>query len=194
MVINLKVTFLDTVDKDEFNSLVNKTSQNVEYFESVCMGIVQNYAGNLDELMKWIYKNIIQLDVPADDNILEKAFLELSGTIYFTYENLEHVGIYDHLSEAAYKEVYNNAYVNNIEKDGEKRNKKTVAELTSIAEQESQYESTLNDIYSVAYKMIKNKLDAAQTMLATISKIISKRMQESQISEVTTRRRLVEEY
>jgi len=127
-------------------------------------------------------------------NDLEKAFLELSNCVYFTYENLEHVGIFDTLSKASYKEVYNEAYLNNIEKDGEKRNKKTVAELTSIAESESQYESVLNDIYSSAYTIIKNKIAAAQTMIATVSKIISRRMQENSSVTVSGRQRLVEEY
>lgn len=144
--------------------------------------------------MKWIYQSIIQPDVPADSDLLEKAFLELSNCVYFTYENLEHVGIFETLSKATYKEVYNDHYINNIEKDGEKRNKKTVAELTAIAESNSQYESVLSDIYSSAYTIIKNKIAAAQTMIATISKIMSKRMQENQVSDNSNRRRLVEEY
>lgn len=190
----MKLTFIDNYDEKEFNTIKCNLESKTKYFNSVCDGIVKEYAGDLDNLMNWVYVSIIQPDIPADDAILEKAFLELSNCIYFTYENLEHVGIFDTLSKASYKEVYNEAYINNIEKDGEKRNKKTVAELTAIAESESQYESVLNDIYSSAYTIIKNKIVAAQTMVSTISKIISKRMQESSSPINSTRQRLVEEY
>ena len=187
----MQTTFLSAVDKNKFQALIDATDTNVQYFEEVCSAVVQNYAQSLDDIMKWITTSIINSSIPVESDKIEKALMELCSCIYFTYENLEHVGIYDTLSKAAYKEVYNNIYTNNIDKDSEKRNKKTVAELTSIAEMQSQYESTLNDIYSSAYKRIKNKIDAAQLMVASLSKILSRRMQEDQISK-TTNKRLVE--
>lgn len=187
-------TFLDNVDINKFHALIEKTENNIKYFQSVRDDIVKKYSGNLDDLMRWIYVSIIQPEIPADCDLLEKAFLELSNCVYFTYENLEHVGTFDTLSKASYKEVYNNAYTSNIEKDGEKRNKKTVAELTAIAESESQYESVLNDIYSSAYLIIRNKITAAQTMIATLSKIISRRMQENSTGITSSKQRLLEDY
>lgn len=186
-------TFLDTYTKDEINNLKNNLEQKSEYFNFIYNDVVNQYVGNLDNLMKWIYTSIIQPDIPADSELLEKAFLELSNCVYFTFENLERVGIFDTLSKATYKEVYNEAYRTNIEKDGERRNKKTVAELTATAETAAQYEGILNEIYSSAYSVIKNKISAAQTMIGTLSKILSKRMQETQ-TDMTTKRRLVEEY
>ena len=194
MVIKIKDIFINQYDKEQINTLKTNLEEKSNYFNEVCTAIVTQYAGDLDSLMKWIYQVIIQPDIPADSDSLEKAFLELSNCVYFTYENLEHVGIFETLSKATYKEVYNDHYISNIEKDGEKRNKKTVAELTAIAESNSQYESILSDIYSAAYSIIKNKISAAQTMIATLSKIMSKRMQESQSSDNSGRRRLVEEY
>lgn len=190
----MKATFIDVYDKKDLINIKNNIEEKVDYFNTLCLEVVSKYAGDLDNLMKWVYSQIIQPDIPADSDQLEKALLELSNCVYFTYENLERVGIFDNLSKASYKEVYNEAYINNIEKDGEKRNKKTVAELTAIAESESQYESVINDIYSSAYIIIKNKISAAQTMIASISKILSKRMQETQVNEVSTRRRLVEDF
>lgn len=189
----MKATFLDVYDKKEVKNIQTNLEEKADYFNTICDDIVTKYAGDLDNLMKWVYSAIIQPDIPADSEVLEKAFLELSNCVYFTYENLEHVGVFDALSRATYKEVYNDAYTKNIEKDGEKRNKKTVAELTAIAENESKYESVINDIYSAAYTIIKNKISAAQTMIATLSKILSKRMQED-TTIGSTRQRLVEEY
>ena len=80
--------------------------------------------------------------------------------------------------QSIYKQVYNTAYLNNQIKDAEKKNKTTVAENTAIAENSAIYEGTVNDIYNKAYKIVKNKIDAAQTMISTLSKIMSKRIQE----------------
>ena len=54
-----------------------------------------------------------------------------------------------------------------------------------MAENESQYENVVSDVYSKAYKIVKNKVDTATTMLNSISKIISKRMVEMQLNSVT---------
>ena len=66
-------------------------------------------------------------------------------------------------------------------KSKEKKNKTTVAELTALSEQGTVYESLVNDVYSKVYKTMKIKLDAAQSMLATLSKLLSKRMQDAQM-------------
>ena len=60
--------------------------------------------------------------------------------------------------------------------------KPTVAELTAYAEGESINEQVTNEIYSRAYKIIKAKIDSAQTMTSTLSKTISRRMSEQQLS------------
>lgn len=131
--------------------------------------------------MKDIYNEVISIDYPATETI-EKYFLALSNYVYFMGEKLETLGTYDAMSKAAYKQVYNTAYLNNQIKDAEKKNKTTVAENTAIAENSAIYEGTVNDIYSKAYKIVKNKIDAAQTMISTLSKIMSKRIQEQQFS------------
>ena len=131
--------------------------------------------------MKDIYNEVISIDYPATETI-EKYFLALSNYVYFMGEKLETLGTYHAMSKAAYKQVYNTAYLNNQIKDAEKKNKTTVAENTAIAENSAIYEGTVNDIYSKAYKIVKNKIDAAQTMISTLSKIMSKRIQEQQFS------------
>ena len=60
--------------------------------------------------------------------------------------------------------------------------KVTVAEAQTSAENSSTYENMVNTIYSRSYKMFKYKIDAAQTMLSSLSKMLSKRMQEAQMS------------
>jgi len=133
--------------------------------------------------MQAIYNEIILIDQPAL-NILEKYFLELSNCLYYMGDKLEKLGVYDVMSKNAYKEVYNNSYLNQTD-IGESKKKPTVAELTAQAENDAQYENIVSDVYSKAYRIVKNKVDAATTMLNSISKIISKRMIEMQLNSVT---------
>ena len=57
--------------------------------------------------------------------------------------------------------------------------------MTAQAESAAQYEGIVNDIYAKAYKIVKSKIESANTMLSAISKIISKRMSEMQLNSVT---------
>ena len=79
------------------------------------------------------------------------------------------------------KEKYNIAYNDNlIASDGKKR---TANELTAIAEKYSLSETVLSDIYKRVYKTVKFKVDSAQSMVQSLSKVLSKRMQEFSFSK-----------
>ena len=62
-----------------------------------------------------------------------------------------------------------------------------------MKEMESLYEKTVNDIYSKSYKILKNKISAAETMVTTLSKILSHRIQESQMTVSQTGRQILNE-
>lgn len=181
MVININ-TYLNDIDTDQVTKLLNETQENTQYFQDIVSKVVQTYCIGLDQVMKDIYTDIIQVDYPATE-IIEKYFLSLSNYVYFMGEKLEMLGTYDAMSKSAYKQVYNTAYLNNQVKDVDKKNKTTVAENQAIAENAALYEGTVNDIYNRAYKIVKNKIDAAQTMISTLSKVLSKRIQEQQFSQ-----------
>lgn len=51
-----------------------------------------------------------------------------------------------------------------------------------MSENASRYETVVNSIYSRVYRQIKFKIDGAYEMLASLRKIVSKRMQENQLS------------
>ena len=55
-----------------------------------------------------------------------------------------------------------------------------------VAEKATIYESAITDVYSTAYSIVKNKLTYAQLMISAISKSISRRMSEMQLSGVYT--------
>lgn len=175
--------FLDNIDKNKIESLIKETENNVEYFQQIVRNVVKDYSKDLDILMESIYKDIVNNNQPPL-NTLEKYYLELSNLLYFIGDGLEKLGVYEAMSKSAYKEVYNNAYLN-IGEITDSKKKPTVAELSAKAENIAQYELVINDLYSKAYRIVKNKIDSASTMLSCLSKIISKRMTEMQLNSFT---------
>ena len=189
-----------TLNDQFLSSVINDVDENSSYVTSVSDQVTKSYTEELDIMMQMISEDICK-DEPVPINDLERYFLNLSNLIYFVGMNLESVGIKDDVSKAMAKESYNNSYLGN-QYDSTGKTKKTVSELTALAEGDSIYQTTVNAIYSRVYKTIKFKIDAAQTMLSTISKVISKRMVEMQLSssgigmqmngQITSDRRLME--
>lgn len=177
-------TFLHNVDEDKVKELMDSTENNVKYFDDIVCDIVTKYTKPLDEIMDKIKEFLVDSNNIVESDV-EKYFLELSSALYYIAEQSERLSVYDIISKAAYKEVYNAAYLGNQVKDAEKKNKTTVAENQAVAENASIYESAVNEMYSKAYKIVKNKVDAAQTMASTLSKILSKKMQESSFEAST---------
>ena len=124
----------------------------------------------IESISNQTYRNIeiILVDDGATDKSAERA---------------EKLGIYDALTKTAFKETYNKIYLENQSSVGGVGTKKpTVAESTAVAENATVYEATINDLYNRVYKTVKVKLDSANTMLSSISKLISRRMSEIQTS------------
>lgn len=178
-------TFLSNLDTETLDSLMSETASNVEYVDNILSEVVTSYTDSLDTVMKKIYNDIIiplqsEQDIPI--TTLEKYFLELSNVVYFVGAKVEKLNIYDAMSKIAYKEAYNKNYMNPLIDKA----KPTVAELTAFAEDNSLYNQVTNEIYNKAYRLCKQKLDNANTMIATISKTISRRMNEMQYDTSNT--------
>ena len=187
---------INSLDKNKINEKIAEVEDNMTYFNSVFEKVVDGYTRSLDEIMAEIDDEIVTKDYPSTD-VLEKYLLKLSNCIYFISERAEKLGIYDALTKTAFKETYNNIYLENQSSNvGVVGGKKpTVAESTAIAENGSVYEATINDLYNRVYKTVKAKLDSADTMLSSISKLISRRMNEIQTQYVspTTGRQILNE-
>lgn len=159
-----------------------KTVDNMQtQFSNLFDLIITGYTNDIDNVLKDINDNLIINKICPSSDDIEIYMLKLNNEIYKLSDNVERMGIYDSVSRAIYKDCYNQIYLNNQIKDGEKKNKTTVAELTALSEQGTVYESLVNDVYNKVYKTMKIKLDAAQSMLSTLSKLLSKRMQDAQM-------------
>lgn len=165
------------MDNTVIDQKLAEIKENAKYFDEVAGAVVTEQTAALDNIMMEICDNIVNAEYPPTE-LIEKYFLELSNCIYFMNERVEKLGIYDALGKIAYKEAYNNNYMNPMLEKA----KPTVAELTAYAEGESINEQVTSEIYSRAYKIIKAKIDSAQTMTSTLSKTLSRRMSEQQLS------------
>jgi len=88
----------------------------------------------------------------------------------------EQLGIKDDISKALYREMYNT--VRDSQTTG------TVADKDTIAELASQTEYLTSVLYKRAYSIVKAKVAAAQEILSSVKKVISRRIQEIEITRV----------
>lgn len=178
----MKETFLNNIQVDKVEQLMQQTTDNVEYFNTTCNAVVKKYSEALDNLMSDLYVDCVKNTNPPTQ-LLEQYYLELSNMIYFMIEKLEQLGVYADMSKSASKEVYSKSYLSNqVKESGTGKNKTTVAELQAQAELDSQYEAVVANIYEHAYKVVKGKIDSGQDTMNTLRKIITHRMNEEQLS------------
>lgn len=179
---------------EEIEKVVSETEDNLAIYSTISDEVIKRYTKELDDVMQAVYTDIISVPDPSI-SVFEKYHLELSNCLYFMQERLEKLGSLDYLSKTKYKEVYNQAYLDNQIPDTTSNKKKTVNELVALSEEASKSEAITNDIYARAYKVLKNKIDAANTMISTISKSISRRMGEEYLpsTPVTGVRKILNE-
>ena len=178
--------------KAEVESRLPVIESNSQELLAILSKVVNQYTYDLDEIMSGIDSDILKTNNPAIYTI-EHYFLKLSSCLYTMCEKVETLGIYDSISKSKAQEVYNNSYLKyQYDTSGDKK-KPTVAELTAMSENDSLYDRTVNELYGRAYKIVKNKIASAESMVSTLSKILSHRIQESQLTTTQTGRQILNE-
>ena len=182
------------IESEKLKTKIDALDEDIENIEHILTDTVSYYSADLDKVMDNIQRDIIEDEYPSI-NTIEKYFLELSNTLYFMCERSERLGIFDSISKAKAQETYNAKYLEHQHSaDGKVGAKKpTIPESQAISETTALYDNTVSDIYSKAYRIIKNKVSAAETMVSTLSKILSHRMQESQLTGQQLGRKILNE-
>lgn len=165
----------------ELEVLDNQLKVDIETVNIYSNKIIEEKTKVLDDIMRDIKEEVIDSQ-EIDDRLLERYFLSLTNALYFIGSNVEQMGFYDDMSKMSSKLAYNEAYVKNQTKDLGSTKKQTVADNQMAAESGSINEQVLNLIYSRSFKIIKSKIDAGYEMVRTLSKIVSSRAQEKQLS------------
>lgn len=166
---------------EECQAVMSQYDNDMKYVETMSNDIVNSRTADLDNLMRDIQTDIIQVKDP-DIKLLEKYFLELTNALYFINPYCESLGFYEDISKSGLKMKYNRAYSENQIMNTIKGIKTTVADNQLAAENASMTENIVSLIYSRSFRIIKVKLDAANEMVRTLSKIISSRMSERQLA------------
>ena len=58
-------SYLNNLDTDKLDRVLNETEDNVKYFEETLNDVVVAYSSHLDQLMRNIYMDIISQDAPS---------------------------------------------------------------------------------------------------------------------------------
>lgn len=158
--------------KEESLSIVEGYSESID---KAVDSIIAEYSRDLDCYMKSIDAKLVGGKNISDGEI-DNIALNLSSLIYFTSVGCEALSIRDDISKTIYKEAYNKA--RSELKSGTVADKNTQAELNTLEEHIG------NVVYNKSYKSLKAKVDSAQEMLATVKKIMSRRIAEMELSRM----------
>jgi hypothetical protein len=156
--------------------LLDKIEENSAEIDQTVRDIIEKYSGELDDYMNFIRGILRNDEQPPTDAELDDFALNLSTMIYYTSVGAEQMGIRDDISSSAYKEAYNVA--RSLQKSGTVADKNTQAELDAMAEK------VISIVYSKAYRILKAKVESAQEVLSSVKKIISRRMNEYELSRM----------
>ena len=150
------------LDSDKISEIVND--------------IIQPYCAELDNYVDFIKSILTDGENPPTAQELDAFCMNLSVYIYYAGGMQERLGIKDDIARALYKEMYHSCR-DSIEKG-------TVSDKDSLAELASQQEALVSVCYKRAYSIMKAKVAAAQEILASCKKIISRRMAEMELTRI----------
>lgn len=160
----------------ELENIKNSVETNSSTIEEIVDEIIKPYCEELDKYVDFIKSILSDGENPPTATELDDFCINLSTYIYYAGGMQERLGIKDDIARAIYKETYH-THRDSIEKG-------TVADKDSLAELASQQEALISMAYKRAYGIMKMKVSAAQEILASCKKIISRRMAESELTRI----------
>ena len=166
----------EELDKDKISKIRDKVDIDSAKLEEIVHDIIKPYTEDLDNYVDFIRGILKDGNNPPTAQELDDFCMNLSVFIYYASGMQEALGIKDDIAKALYREMYNTCR-DNIEKG-------TVADKDSLAELASQQEALVAALYKRAYNIMKAKVSSAQEVLAACKKIISRRMQEYEITHL----------
>lgn len=158
------------------DTLRNHVEADSKLIDEIVSSIISPYCKDLDRYVEFIKSCLNDGETPPTTTELEDFCMNLSTDIYFASGMCEYLGIRDDISRALYKEMYNT--------NRDSIDKGTVADKNTLAELASQEEQLTNICYNRAYRIMKNKVEAAQELLSSCKKVLSHRMQSEELTRI----------
>ena len=144
--------------------------------QSIVDEIIKPYTEDLDNYIDFVKSILKDGENPPTAQELDDFCMNISVYIYYASGMQEQLGIKDDIAKALYKEMYHSAR--------DSLTSGTVADKDSLAELASQHEYLTSMIYKRSYSIVKAKVAAAQEILSSVKKIISRRMSEIEITRI----------
>lgn len=167
------------IDRKAMSGVQNKVENHSTVISDIVNEIIEPYCKDLDRYVMFIRDCLNDGETPPTNDELDDFCMNLSTLIYFAGGMCEQLGIRDDISKAVYKEVYNDA--RSALSEG------TIADKDSLAELQAQQEQITSVCYNRAYRIVKAKIDAAQELLASCKKVITRRCQELELTHLQGR-------
>ena len=163
------------IEVGKVRQLQKRIEANSDIVESIVNRLVSEYCKPLDDYMDFIRGILNDHDNPPTDRELDDFTLNIPVLLYFTGEAQETLGIKEDVAKAVKQELYNEIY---------DKSTGTIADKTAAAELATQNEYIAHIAYQRAYKKIKLRMEAANEMLQSVKKVISRRMVEYEVARV----------
>lgn len=162
---------------DKIRELREKVDGDSSILDDIVNDIISPYTRELDEYVKFIKEVLLQDgNNPPTAEELDDICINLPVFIYYASSMQEKLGIKEDISRAVYKEMYHSVR--------DELTEGTVKDKDSLAELASQDEYITNLLYKRAYKIVCNKVDAAQELLSSCKKIVSRRITEMELTRI----------
>lgn len=167
------------INKNDVVELQVRIDNNSQLINNLTNKLVADYCKGLDELVYSLNNIVKDFKHPPTDEELAYYVVNLPIQLYFNGEAQENLGIKVDVAKAIKQEKYNEIY---REVNG------TIADKTAHSELASQSEEITRIIYDRAYKIVKEKAEAASKLLDSIKKIMTRRDTEVQLTKVNDSR------
>ena len=164
------------MSEDRIDEIRKKVELDSDKLQSIVGEVIKPYISDLDKYVDFIRDILKDYEKPPTAQELDDFCMNLSVFIYYASGMQEALGIKDDIARAVYKEMYHSCR-DSIDKG-------TIADKDSLAELASQQEALTSMIYKRSYNIVKAKVEAAQEILSSIKKIISRRISEQELTRI----------
>lgn len=172
----MKSTILaDEINTEEVEELQQRVDNNSRLINDITNKLVADYCKQLDNYVRFIESILKDEKHPPTAEELDDFVMNLPILLYFCGEAQENLGIKTDVAKSIKQEKYNEVY---------REVKGTIADKTAKSELETRSEIITHIIYDRAYKIVKEKMEAAYELLSSIKKVISRRMSENSLANV----------
>lgn len=166
----------EEIETKKIEVLQDRINNNSKMINDLTNKLVADYCKQLDKYVQYIQEVLNDSKHPATAEELDDMVMQLPVLLYFCGEAQENLGIKTDVAKAVKQEKYNEIY-NEV--------KGTIADKTAKSELAAQSETVTHIIYDRAYKIVKEKMNAAYELLSSIKKVISRRLAEYQMTGVS---------